>query len=262
VWHEIVNFEINGKPISVTYCPLTSSGIAFHPWVDDGTNTTFGTSGNLLNSNLVMYDRATSSNWPQILSQAIDGHSQGKGLQRIQMYFTRWESWLKVHPNTLVLSKDTGYIRSYFNDPYGSYYDSNSYYNSGNPAFPIMNEDDRLPVKEMVVGIDINGSQLAVRKSYMKDLQVYNFKFGDSKYVIFYDNNLNVARSYLSRVNGQKLSFSFVDGEIIDDETQNVWTHYGTSVLGTLPVVANMDVFWFAWAAFFPDTGLVCSECP
>ncbi len=261
VWHEIVNYEINGKPISVTYCPLTGSTIAFHGWLGDGSNTTFGTSGSLVNSNLVMYDRKTNSYWPQILSQAINGQSLGDGLQRIQMYFTSWGAWRSLHPNTIVLSENTGFIRDYNRDPYGSYADPNSYYNSGSPAFPVMNEDDRLPDKEVVVGIDVNGSQLAIKKSDIRDWQVYNFQFGDYKYVVLYDNVLDVARSYLSRVNGQDLTFRLDDGEIVDDETQNVWNPYGTSELGNLPVVANMDAMWFAWAAYFPNTDLICSGC-
>ncbi|MHA2140859.1 MAG: DUF3179 domain-containing protein [Candidatus Thorarchaeota archaeon] len=261
VWHEIVNYNIEGAPISVTYCPLTGSTIAFHGKLSDGSNTTFGTSGRLVNSNLVMYDRATNSYFPQILSQAINGPSLGVGLQRIQMYFTSWGAWRSLHPNTIVLSENTGFVRNYNFDPYGDYDDPNSYYNSGAPGFPIMHTDSRLQPKEVVVGIDVNGTQLAIKKSDMRDWEIYNFQFGETKYVVLYDHVLDVARSYLSRVNGQDLTFRMVDGEIMDDETQNVWTPYGTSDLGTLPVVANMDVMWFAWAAYFPNTDLLCTGC-
>ncbi|MHA2140858.1 MAG: DUF3179 domain-containing protein [Candidatus Thorarchaeota archaeon] len=261
VWHEIVNENFNGQQISITYCPLTGSTIAFHGSVNGTPATTFGTSGKLVNSNLVMYDRATDSYWPQILSQAIKLPSRGLGLQRIQMFFTTWERWKAVFPNTLVLTTDTGYFRDYERDPYGSYENPNSYYNDGGPFFPVMYEDNSLDDKEVVVGVDVNGSRIAIQKEYMKQEKVYNFELGDDKYVAFYDHYLDVVRTFMSNVDGQEFTYRYADGKVFDDQTDTEWRFDGTSSLGTLIHVSNMDVMWFAWTAYFPDTALVCIGC-
>ncbi|MFQ5831099.1 MAG: DUF3179 domain-containing protein [Candidatus Thorarchaeota archaeon] len=260
VWHEIVNDKIDGLPVSITYCPLTGSTIAFQG-VIEGNGTTFGTSGKLINSNLVMYDRRTESYWPQILSQAVSLPSKGIGLQKIQMFFTNWSNWKSLHPDTLVLSRDTGYFRNYSSDPYGIYNDPNSYYHSGPPMFPVMHVDDRLDHKEVVVSLDINGTQIAIQKSTMRNRTVYNFEIGDQKYVVLYDAQLDVARSYISEVDGQQLTFHVQDGRILDNETLTEWNVNGTSSLGTMKPVPNMDVMWFAWVAYFPNTVLVCDSC-
>ncbi len=260
VWHEIVNDRIDGLPISITYCPLTGSTITFQG-VIGGNGTTFGTSGKLINSNLVMYDRFNEAYWPQILSQAINRAPKGIGLQKIQMFFTNWSNWKKLHPDTLVLSKETGYFRNYNNDPYGNYNDPNSYYNTGPPMFPVLHVDDRLDDKEVVVSLDINGTQIAIQKSTMRNMSVFNFEIGAQKYVVLYDFQLDVARSYMSEVDGQQLSFLVQDGKILDNETLTEWSVDGTSSLGTLRPVPNMDVMWFAWVAYFPNTALVCDSC-
>lgn len=124
VWHEIVNEEIQGERVSITYCPLTGSAIGFKGEIGNSP-TTFGTSGNLLNSNLVMYDRlsGTNSYWPQILGLSVQGPHFGEGLEYFPVIWTTWERWKKKHPQTSILTTDTGHIKSYGRDPYGSYED-------------------------------------------------------------------------------------------------------------------------------------------
>lgn len=261
VWHEIVNDVYNGEKMSITYCPLTGSAIAFHGIINGTDETTFGTSGKLVNSNLVMYDRATNSYWPQILSQAINQPSKGNGLHRIQMFWTTWEKWTAVFPDTLVLTIDTGFVRDYWRDPYGDYNDPNSYYNRGGPLFPVMHEDDSLQPKEAVVGVDVNGSRISLQKDFMRSAKVYNFELGDFKYVAFYDHYLDVVRTFISIADGQEFTFRYENGQFLDDQTDTVWNFDGTSSLGDLVYVPNMDVMWFAWAAYFPNTALVCSGC-
>ncbi|HZA57204.1 MAG TPA: DUF3179 domain-containing protein [Candidatus Udaeobacter sp.] len=131
VWHEIVNDEIKGEKIAITYCPLTGSSVAFRGRSRDGAMLTFGTSGKLVNSNLLMYDRQTDRQWPQILGMAIDGKNKGTLLEEIPLAWTHWSRWRQRHPDTVVLSTDTGYFRSYGTDPYGSYDKSGTYYDSG-----------------------------------------------------------------------------------------------------------------------------------
>jgi hypothetical protein len=135
VWHEIVNDELKGEKIAVTYCPLTGSAVAFRGRSRAGGSLSFGTSGKLVNSNLLMYDRQTDSQWPQILGMAIDGKNKGTVLEEIPLAWTHWSRWLRRHSDTLVLSSDTGYFRSYGSDPYGSYDRSGTYYDSGGRSF-------------------------------------------------------------------------------------------------------------------------------
>lgn len=180
VWHEIVNEEIVGEKLSVTYCPLTGSAIAYKGRSKvDGKPLTFGTSGNLVNSNLLMYDRQTDSRWPQILGVAITGPNKGQELEAIPLVWTTWERWKRRYPNTLVLSKETGYVRSYGYDPYGSYTSNRpNYYTSGGPFFPVIARNNRFPEKKVVVGVKANHSVKALPKAEASAIGVVNFTLG------------------------------------------------------------------------------------
>lgn len=151
-WHEIVNQEIDGEKIAITYCPLTESIIGYK-----GMN--LGVSGELYNSNLVMYDRASNARIPQILGKAIEGSIQGQELEHIHVYVTTWKKWKKLHPDTLVLSKETGFNRDYNRNPYPGYDDILRVW------FPLVAESDDLETKELVLGIEHNNKFLAIQKS-------------------------------------------------------------------------------------------------
>ncbi|MHA1576367.1 MAG: DUF3179 domain-containing protein [Candidatus Thorarchaeota archaeon] len=260
VWHEIVNEVIDGKPVSITYCPLTGSAVGFSGQLP-GNDTTFGTTGRLVNSNLIMYDRATRSYFPQILSQAINKNYNGLRLERIHLIWTTWAKWKAAHPETMVLSTETGFVRDYDRDPYGSYSDVDSYYHNDQTLFPVMDTDDRLLGKDVVIGLDNFESQHAIQKQHLRDQKVINVNLGNESYVVFYDDALDTARSFSSTLNNQAHTFSYIDGAFVDDQTQNEWSINGESVLGNLTLFPNMDVMWFAWAAYFPNTGLSCMGC-
>jgi hypothetical protein len=155
VWHEIVNDQIAGDPILITYCPLCGSGIAYERKIA-GVEVEFGTSGKLYNSNLVMYDRKTDSYWTQIGGQAIIGPLTGEKLKPVSIDIIEWQN---VDPDAEVLSKDTGYIRDYGRDPYGSYYIDNTI------MFPVENEDNSIHLKTVIFGIEINGTYKAYKES-------------------------------------------------------------------------------------------------
>ena len=260
VWHEIVNEYFNGTQISITYCPLTGSSVGFRGQLP-GNDTTFGTSGRLINSNLVMYDRATNSYFPQILSQAINKNYLGLRLDRIHLIFTNWARWKATFPDTLVLSTNTGFVRDYTWDPYGSYTDTNSYYHNNNVLFPVMNEDDRLFEKDVVIGIDNYEGQYAIQKQVLKTNKVVHFDIGNKSYVAFYDSGLDTVRTFEREFEGELLNFTYQDGYFVDQQNGTEWFVDGTSDSGSLIEIANMDVMWFAWAAYFPNTGLTCLNC-
>ncbi|OLS20962.1 MAG: hypothetical protein HeimC3_38010 [Candidatus Heimdallarchaeota archaeon LC_3] len=256
VYHEIINTRGNETKISITYCPLTGSALGFVAHVNS-RETTFGTSGKLVNSNLVMYDRLTGSYWPQIIGQAVMGEGTNTTLEKVQLLWTNWGLWKAKYPDTLVLSDETGYIRPYGNDPYGSYENPNSFYNSGGPIFSTLYFDPQLPEKSVVIGVQLNQSYLAVEKELIRQEKIINTDLGNQSIVIFYDKSLDVARVYYSKVNGQDYTFSINNGSIVDDQTNNKWTTLGTSDIGILDPIFYFDVMWFAWVSFFPDTLLI-----
>jgi len=158
VWHEIVNDTIAGKPVLVTYCPLCATGIAFDRRVA-GKEQEFGVSGRLWQSNLLMYNRASreedESLWSQVLGEAVVGPNTGEKLKIIPSEITRFSEWKAAHTDTLVLSRDTGALRTYGLDPYGDYYTSESV------SFGASFSDTRLHPKALVHGIEIDGKYKA-----------------------------------------------------------------------------------------------------
>ena len=155
VWHEIINDTVAGDPLLVTYCPLCATGIVFDRRVD-GIEQEFGVSGRLWQSNLLMYNRASNpddeSLWSQVLGEAVVGPNTGEKLGIISSDTVRFSDWVNAHPNTIVLSRDTGAIRSYGRDPYGDYYTNESV------SFGATFNDDRAHPKEFVLGVEVNGS--------------------------------------------------------------------------------------------------------
>lgn len=215
VWHEIVNETIAGDPILITYCPLCGSGIAFERMIN-GTAVEFGTSGKLYNSNLVMYDRKTDTYWTQIDGRAITGELTGMKLKAVSIDTVVWRDWKKEHPDSEVLSNETGFSRSYGRDPYGSYYEDSFL------MFPVENEDKRVHPKTVIFGIEVNGAY----KAYREDDLLKNPVIEDT-------------------VNGVKIRVTRSrDGtvRIMNLETDE-------------EIVKERD-FWFAWYAFHPETSL------
>lgn len=115
-WHEIVNDTVGGINVSVTYCPLCDTAIVF-----DRGNTTFGVSGKLYQSCLIMYDRADDSLFSQPWGLGVVGSQMNQSLKRYPVVKTSLSNWVDLHPQTKVLSPETGYDRDYFRYPYGSY---------------------------------------------------------------------------------------------------------------------------------------------
>lgn len=124
LWHEVVNDTLGGRPILVTYGPFCGTGMVFDRRIQ-GQARQFGVSGLLYHSNMLMYDHETQSLWSQMAEQAITGPSKGEHLLLLRSRMARWGAWKKAHPETTVLSPDTGYERPYGRSPYGDYAISN-----------------------------------------------------------------------------------------------------------------------------------------
>ena len=134
-WHEIVNDTVGGVPVSVTYCPLCETNSVFVRRVN-GQETTFGVSGGLYHSCLVMYDRLTDSLWVQPWGKPVAGPSiNTKQLERVPAVRTTLGAFKEQHPEVKVLSTDTGHRRNYSSYPYGTFYTDEEIY------FPVRNQD-------------------------------------------------------------------------------------------------------------------------
>ena len=215
-WHEIVNDEIDGQRFAVTYCPLCGTAVAFDATID-GRPTDFGVSGLLYNSDVLLYDRDTESLWSQILSESVSGKRVGQKLTPIPISHTTWRDWLEQHPDTMVLSDDTGHSRDYQRDPYAGYEESRFTYFAVNNEAP-----DSYHPKEIVVGLEVDG----VYKAYP-----------------FIELDKQGKSQFSDNINGTRFDFA--------------WDSVNRSITITDTggqEVASIQGFWFAWFAFHPDT--------
>ncbi|MEE9173770.1 MAG: DUF3179 domain-containing protein [Thermoplasmata archaeon] len=259
VWHEIANDRPSGRGLSITYCPLTGSQIAFELPTASASET-LGVSGNLVNSNLLMYDRVTDSNWPQILGTAINGQRCASVLAEVPLIWTTWDRWRQRHPDTDVLTTETGFLRDYNRDPYGLYNpDPHGYYRNDNLIFPVMNRSDRFPPKKVVYGVKVGDEQLAIPAEEFHAVRVKNVALGGAPLVALQDGDLDVVRVFRREVEGSPLTFQHAGGRILDAESETLWSPEGVGLEGSfrgtaLTPVSAVNVMWFAWYAFYPGT--------
>jgi hypothetical protein len=122
IWHEIVNDTVGGEPLIVSFCPLCNTAIAFKR-IFNGQVLDFGTTGRLRHSNLIMYDRQTETWWQQATGDAIAGEHAGGQLEFYPASMISWADFKDLHPNGMVLSRDTGHPRNYGRNPYFGYDD-------------------------------------------------------------------------------------------------------------------------------------------
>ena len=251
VWHEIVNDSVGGVPVAVTYCPLCFTNQVFER-VIDGKEVEFGTSGKLYNSNLVMYDRLTDSYWSQALGVAITGELTGYELKRIPFDVISWADWKTLHPDTLVLTTETGHIRSYGVDPYGDYY------TDPRILFPVEHEDDRMHPKELILGFHESDVYKAYKQDDVESAIVINDIF-NNKPMMLVSLFSGDSRAFDRTVNDKVLTFDFVDNVIIDLESKSKWNYDGVATSGSMEGIQLVRLpfnpgFWFEWVAFHPDT--------
>jgi len=213
-WHEIVNDTFEGTPVVVTYCPLCGTGIGFLRQRDNQLQT-FGVSGLLYQSDVLMYDHQTESLWSQIAMQAVTGPSLGDRLEPIFLEHTTWEAWRDRYPHTLVLSRQTGFTRDYSRDPYQHYAQSDSV------MFTPAKLDDRLPPKEWVMGIEVQGI-----------FKAYPFSLIEETGPAFWDSIHK--KDYVVCWNGEARS-----AKVVDPQGKPIPT---------------VTAYWFAWYAFHPKT--------
>ncbi len=269
IWHEIANDVVNGTPVVVTFCPLCNTAIAFVRRVE-GQTLDFGTTGRLRYSNLVMYDRQTESWWQQATGEAIVGTLTGQQLQALPASIIGWGTFKQAYPQGKVLSRQTGFVRSYGRNPYAGYDDVNSSpFLYRGPETP-----HQLPPMARVLTLDLNGEPVAYPYEVLAQVGAVNDTVGGKAVVILWQSDtasaldsgtlaegraVGSAAAYRRTLDGQTLTFTFRDGEWQDVETGSTWNVLGEALDGPLagkhlePLV-SINHFWFSWAAFRPET--------
>lgn len=240
VWHEIVNDAPGERPLAITYCPLTGTSLAF-----ERGETTFGVSGRLVNSNLIMYDRQSDTWVPQILGVATEGPHEGRALVERPLVWTTWGRWRKRHPDTEVLSTRTGFARNYTRDPYGNYNPLNGYYEpESSTLFPLMEEDKRFPPKSVVLGARTAKEAVAFPKARLREAGQLVLEGREATFVAVHDEGLDTG--YIFEASRAPEGAARVEGT---GPANVVWPEELE-----LRALNAFEAMWFAWAAFYPDS--------
>lgn len=272
IWHEIVNDTVGGRPLAVTYCPLCNTAIVFDR-VLDGRELTFGTTGNLRYSDLVMWDRQTESWWQQATGEAIVGELTGRTLVRVPVLVLSFEEFMRAYPDGLVLDRErTGHSRPYGTNPYGGYDRPES-----GPlgafwgAQPI---DERLPPKARVAVATFSDPPVAYPLHRLESATAVNDAIGDRAIVLLFlpgtasalDTNaisegkdVGQAGVFDPMVDGRLLTFRPAGDGFVDEQTNSTWLVSGLATAGPLAgtrlaLLEHEIPFWFSWAVFRPDT--------
>ena len=275
--HEIINDQLGGQYICVTFCPLTSTGLVFDATAPDSSQIELGVSGMLINSNLVMYDRRDEETlYPQMIHTGISGEHQGQSLELLPVVETTWGLWRKMHPETTIAQAATGldrypsYIRNlypletYRRYPYGDYRSDHSMIIFAPTTSP---PSDELAAKEMVLGLRFSGESKAYPFGGMPDGAAINDRVGDEAVLVVYDQETRTAIPYSRIIGEQGLSFRALDqaGDLplglVDQETGSEWNMLGQALSGPLKgaqleQLPAYNSMWFGWSAYWPETKL------
>jgi hypothetical protein len=284
-WHEIANDEVGGIPVAVTFCPLCNSALAFDRRVpvptepaadgDSGAETgadtvtvTFGVSGLLYFSNLLMFDDSTRTLWSQLVGEGVVGELAGHELTRYPAQIVSFEEFRAAFPDAQVMSRQTGFTRPYGSNPYVGYDDADS------PPFLFQGVvDGRLPPKARVVAIDAD-EPVAYPFEVLEEARVVHDQVSGSAIAVFWvpgtasaldarqisaSGDVGAVAVFQRAMDGMTLTFAW-DGEaFVDQETGTSWDILGRGLDGPLagerlePVIHD-NTLWFSWAAFRPET--------
>ncbi len=271
IWHELVNDVVGGVPVTVSYCPLCNSAVAYDRRVGERV-LDFGTSGLLYQSALVMYDRQTESLWSHFTGQAVAGVLTGTELKLFPMSTVSWADWRKAHPDGHVLSRETGHDRDYGRNPYPGYDDV-----STSPFLFEGKVDDRLAAKTRVIGVRDGDASVAVLHDELVQRRIIDVDLAGRRLVVWAKpgtasaldasslaegRDVGATGVFVPAAGGRELHFEAARAAFRDRETGSTWGVLGRATAGplagqSLEPVEHVDTFWFAWAAFRPDTTIV-----
>lgn len=268
IWHEIVNDTIGEEPITVTFCPLCNSVVAFKRQVKAQV-LDFGTTGRLRKSDLIMWDRQTESWWQQLIGEAIIGSLAGQRLESVPASIVSYDDFKKTYPQGKVLSKQTGFNRDYGRNPYTGYDDIDS-----SPFLYQGPADPRLAPMERVVALSVQGIDKAYSYGVLAEQPVVYDTLGDQTIVVLFrpgtasaldkgriadSRDVGATGVFVPRIDDHSLTLNVQGEHFIDQETQSTWNVLGKAIAGPLkgrqlPPVVHGDHFAFAWFAFKPKT--------
>jgi hypothetical protein len=259
-WHEIVNDNFEGKPISITYCPLTGSGIAFNTSSISGSS--LGTTGQLYENNLIFYDRITETYWSQMFGLSWCGQLKGP-LEMAPIIEATWISWKSMYPESKVLSRETGYTKDYDRSPYGQYSNTESILFRSSYLFHVPPYTLFHP-KEITHVLTLGNQTYLFPHSELTKYPVLNIYQKETKFVVIFDFNSHLAIAYNTTLsNGTNLRFSTAYSDknkkitqIVQDESGTIWNIKGEAIEGELlgeklDLLLGFNAYWFAATVFF-----------
>ena len=276
-WHELVNDVVGGVPVSLAYCPLCGSGIAYDGRAPDGQTYTFSTSGLLYRSNKLMYDRVTRTLWNQFTGEPVlgalaaerDAEGEPLRLSLLPVVVTTWEDWLAQHPETTVLDLDTGFSRPYEPGlPYGNYFQSRG------TMFPVWSRSDLVGAKDFVYGLRIGADRKAYPFLALTEEVVVNDTVGEQPVLLVAARGEVITEgvhreppspnAYYSGAEVRAFErgdHTFTAGDSPDtlrDAAGGIWHVTEEAVLGPnggrLERIAGHLAYWFGWYSFYPET--------
>ena len=255
-WHEMALDTLGGVKLAVVYCTLCGTVIPFET-VAGGRSFTLGTSGLLYRSNKLMFDLETKSLWSTIEGRPVVGPLAESAivLKYRPVVTTTWREWRTAHPETTVLSLDTGHKRDY--DEGVAY---RNYFSNDDLMFEVPGQDKRLKRKAEVVtflaAADAGAVPVALDASFLKKNRVHPFEVAATKYVAL-TTEAGANRIYRS---GETRLVRFAGADGIDDQGR-AWKVGEEWLLGpdgqTVMREPARRTFWFAWVSQFPDTVLL-----
>jgi hypothetical protein len=251
--HEMLNDVVGGQAVSLAYCTLCRSGILFDTTVD-GRSFTFGSSGLLYRSNKLMYDHQTESLWMTIPGEPVSGKLAQSGirLKRLPVVVTTWEDWKSSHPDTRVLSLETGYNRDY--RP-GALY--GEYFASPDLMFPAPKRDDRLKPKDEVFALLLNGQPKAYPLRKLREKRIINDRLGNENIALITTAKSGAVRAYFR---GERSFLPAVNsGETIKATDNSRWKLTEAALINEasgerLLRLPGHLAYWFGWVNFYPQT--------
>ena len=258
--HEIVNDWIGSTPVAVTWCPLCFTAIAYARH-DGDQELTFGVSGYLFRENLVMYDRQTDSWWSQASGRAIRGPKTGRRLMMYPSDMMTWKQWRTLHPETLVLSKRVSGRLEGMRETYASYHRSGDIGVTGR----LRALRRALGFKEKVVGFTLNGTAYAVPLDDLDDDDpVFQTSADDQDLLIVGTPDERTAKIFLTNLKDWSYSRTERGRVILEDASSGTeWDGFTGEALddndtsnALQEVPANVS-YWFAWAAFYPESRVI-----
>lgn len=271
-WHEIVNDTVGEMPVAVTFCPLCYAAIVFVRPEIEGEQLTFGTTGNLRHSDLIMWDRETESWWQQFSGKAIVGSLTGTSLESVPAPLVSWKEFRERHPDASVLSKETGHARRYGENPYVGYDDASK------PPWLFEGPVGKaLRPMERVLGVEVGDDAKAYRLRDLQEAKVIGDTVSKTPVSIFWteeavsaldkriisdSKRIGSVGVFESRLDGRVLTFeSSGKGRFRDHETGSLWNIFGESTKGphvgrTLTPLVHHNTFWFVWSTFRGDSPL------